>query len=54
MADLTALVAGLILLVLSYQVLQISFILAVIGITLLALGYLRIVTLQRGSTLIGS
>ena len=54
LADLTTLVAGLILLVLSYQVLQISFILAVIGITLLALGYLRIITLQRGSTLIGS
>jgi len=53
LADFTTLVISLILFVFSYQVLQISFILAVVCVTLLALSYLGIVALKCGSTFIG-
>ena len=52
LADFTTLVISLILFVFSYQVLQISFILTVICVTL-ALSYLGIVALKCGSTFIG-
>ena len=52
LADFTTLVISLILFVFSYQVLQISFILTVICVTLLALSYLGIVALKCGSTFI--
>lgn len=53
LADFTTLVIGLILFVFSYQVLQISFVLTVICVALLALSYLGIVALKRGSTFVG-
>ena len=53
LADFTTCVISLILFVFSYQVLQISFILTVICVTLLALSYLGIVALKCGSTFIG-
>ena len=53
LADFTTLVISLILFVFSYQVLQISFILAVVCVALLALSYLGIVALKCGSTFIG-
>ena len=52
LADLTTCVISLILFIFSYQVLQISFILAVVGIRLFTLSYFRIVTLKCCSTLV--